>query len=450
MEYAQITLDEYMGIKKDIHENITNIAKSFVRIGQMLYKIDQAKAYEIDGYKTLADFAKAEYDMTASGVSRFVKVYKKYCEGNAIRQEYEDYTYAQLVEMLNLPEEDQQLIRPDTPREDIRELKRFNREGENDIHRLENWKDIGQEEQEQEQSLKEMLKLLFGKEDRKGDFDAICQGMKDGSMTEKEFSESVNPSGNKTIRNGRTMAFLFEDEIRIKIWGQDKPAVFSYQGLMECFKEVFQDVLEGESGWWHAQFSPEEKKEEIPVPPPGTQEKPEIAPAQNPEGNQAGDEAEMSPDTAAGGEEEGQGKEPEPKPEPRQEPVKPVKEEKEPAKKQESTEASGEEPRKPEEDASEAKGQQAPIREDGQIEGQDSILNHKELLPDGYGVQGTETEAKVDGEPVKADVEPTDAQRKKRCEDLLEIIKGNFEMGNYTATLKYTQELCGHLEVMAE
>lgn len=450
MEYAQITMDEYMGIKKDIQENITNIAKSFVRIGQMLYKVEQSKAYEIDGYKTLAEFAKAEYGMTASGVSRFVKVYKKYCEGNAILQEYEDYTYAQLVEMLNLPEEDQQLIRPDTSREDIRSLKRFNREGENDIHRLENWKNDGSEEQEQ--SLKEMLKLLLGKEDRENDFNAICQGIKDGSMTEKEFSEIVNPSGNKTIRNGRTMAFLFENEIRIKIWGQDKAAVFSYQELMECFKEVFQDVLEGESGWWRAQFSVEEKKEEVPVLSPELQEKPEIAPAQNLEGNQTEDKAEVPFDTeVANGKErlwEESGDKKEPKPESKTEPINLIEEEKEPEEEQEPMEPFGEESKKPEKDANEVKEQQAPVQEEDQIEGQDSILSHKELLPDGYDVQRTETEVKVDGEPVKADVEPTDAQRKKRCEDLFEIIKGNFELGNYPAALKYTRELCGHLEEM--
>lgn len=440
MEYAQITMDEYMGIKKDIHENITNIAKSFVRIGQMLCKVDQSRAYEIDGYKTLAEFAKAEYDMTASGVSRFVKVYKKYCEGNGIRQEYEGYTYAQLVEMLNLPEEDQQLIRSDTPREDIRELKRFNREGENDTHRLENWKDAGSEDREQEQGLKDMLKILFGKKDRESDFNTICQGLKAGSMTEKAFSELVNPSGNKTIRNGRTMAFLFENEIRMKIWGQDEPAVFSYQELMGCFKAVFGDVLGKEAGWWQTQFSPEEKKTEEHVQTPEPQKKPEIAPAQNQEKNEDGHKAEDSSKQAAGSKKEEQEKEPEP------ESVKPVEEEKEPEKSQEKPKSSVEEPKKQEEAASEAKGQQVPVQEEGQIEGQDSILNHKEYLPEGYEVQ--QTEAKVDGEPVQADVEPTAEQRKQRCEELIRIMQGNFEIGNYTAALKYARELCGHLEVM--
>ena len=110
-ELQQITMDEYLGLKNEIKTHITTIVKSFVRIGETLCKIDQARAYELDGYKSVAEMAKAEYGMTAGGVSRFMGVYRKYCTAGQLNDGYENYSYAQLVEMMQLPEEDAELIK---------------------------------------------------------------------------------------------------------------------------------------------------------------------------------------------------------------------------------------------------------------------------------------------------------------------------------------------------
>lgn len=404
MEYAQITMEEYLNLKKEIQENIVNIAKSFVRIGQTLYQIDQAQAYRMDGYKTLAEFAQAEYGMKPSGVSRFLRVYKKYCENGEVKEQYERYTYAQLVEMLNLPVEDEALIRPDTPREDIRDLKRFNREGENDIHALEHWKEQAPEEEEQKGYLKNILPILFRNEDREEDFNTICGMIKEGAQSEKAFSELVNPGGNKSIRNGRTMAFLFENEIRIKIWGQDAPVVFRYEELLECFMDEFREVLGETGGWWARQFKPDKD---------AAQEQDDV---QEPE------ESEETPKTA-----------------PISRPK--VTEEKKkiaPAQKKEDKKAQKREPEiKPEEDT--------------QIPGQDTILNHAELLPDGYKESENENqvEAKVDGDLVPAAVEPAPARLKEECLSLISGLQGNVTLERYAEARLQAEQLLEYLGVMA-
>lgn len=379
MEYAQITMDEYLGLKKEIHESIVHIARSFVRIGKTLYQIDQAGAYRMDGYHNLAEFALAEYGIKASGVSRFVGVYKKYCDGGELKEQYEGYTYAQLVEMLNLSQEDEALIRPDTPREDIRELKRFNKEGEHDVHGLEHWKEQDSEDAEMKTILEEVLLLLFKKKDRESDFNEVCKRIKAGRKHERAFAELVNPSGNRTIRNGRTMTFLFENEVRIKVWGRESPEICSYARLMKLFEEVFRDTLRENENWWKRQFEPGEIMEK------------KIAPAQKTEI---------------------------------------VSREKEP-----------EEPKK-EKLPEDQRDTNESVREK-QIPGQDTILNHPELLPEEY-----KTAAQVDGEQVPAEVEPTEAQRKDECLSLISSIQGNVTLEKYKEAYQAAGQLLQNLEVM--
>ena len=131
MEYTQLTLSDWMEMKNKLRQELQGVKQSFVRIGYALRKIDDGKLYEQDGYKSVAEFAKAEYGLEASTVSRFMSINREYSidgYSERLREEYLDLSRSQLEEMLKLPEPDRQMITPETPREDIRDLKRFNRE----------------------------------------------------------------------------------------------------------------------------------------------------------------------------------------------------------------------------------------------------------------------------------------------------------------------------------
>ena len=80
MEYLQMTMDDYIQSKNEIKKDMVGIVKSFDRIGWLLTRINRSAAYKMDGYSTITEFAKAEYNMTASGVSRFMDVYERYSE----------------------------------------------------------------------------------------------------------------------------------------------------------------------------------------------------------------------------------------------------------------------------------------------------------------------------------------------------------------------------------
>ena len=81
MEYTQLTLDQWVTMKDQLKQDIIDaqtkvigIKKDFVRIGYKLRKIDELKLYEKDGYKSVAEFAKAECNLSDSDTTRFMRI----------------------------------------------------------------------------------------------------------------------------------------------------------------------------------------------------------------------------------------------------------------------------------------------------------------------------------------------------------------------------------------
>ena len=144
MEYVQLSMDEYIQSKNDIKNNLGGIVKSFVRIGWQLTRIDRSGAYKNDGYSSIAEFAATEYGMNRTGVSRFMNVYETYsADGDTpeLKEQYREFKFSQLTELLQVQEADRQMFTPEVKREDIREFRRFEKENEADPARLLDWKD---------------------------------------------------------------------------------------------------------------------------------------------------------------------------------------------------------------------------------------------------------------------------------------------------------------------
>ena len=142
MENYNLSDKEYEKAKLSIKENLFGIGRSFVVIGWQLTRIEESGQYRIDGYATLAEFAKAEFNMSPDNVSRYKKVYETFSvpgDRPEIQEKYRDFEFSKLVDMRLLPEEDREHLHPETYREDIRELKEYNKEQENSPAKLLNW-----------------------------------------------------------------------------------------------------------------------------------------------------------------------------------------------------------------------------------------------------------------------------------------------------------------------
>ena len=205
MDYIQMTLDDWMGIKKELEEELRGAAAGFVRIGYLLRKIEETQGYKQDGCDSLTEWAEQEYGLSASSVSRFMAINKKYSVdgySKQLRIEYAKYGQAKLQEMLTLPEEDLQMVSPEMKRADIREIKAFERQAP-------------QEEPAEQESDAPQWILEFIKQNGLERL-AHTSAFEDRNIA--QLIEEVNPTGTKTFRHKRTMVSMFADKIMVKVF----------------------------------------------------------------------------------------------------------------------------------------------------------------------------------------------------------------------------------------
>lgn len=204
MEYKQITLTEWLDIKKKLKEGISSardkingLKKDFVKIGYLLRKIDDNELYKQDGYKSIAEFAKAECGLSPSDTTRFIQINKKYSIGGnseELRPEFLEYGQSKLAAMLALPDTDLNMITPQTSREDIRELNRFNK---------------SDPEQGADDDIDQLIRDFY-----------ISQELVRKAVTVKDdpkaLRELIAPSGSRSFRKGKWFIMFHENKINIK------------------------------------------------------------------------------------------------------------------------------------------------------------------------------------------------------------------------------------------
>lgn len=204
MEYKQMTLAEWLDIKQKLKQNISSakdklngLKKDFVRIGYLLRKIDDNELYKQDGYKSIAEFAKAECGLSPSDTTRFIQINKKYSVGGnseELRPEFLEYGQSKLAAMLALPDADLNMITPQTSREDIRELNRFNK---------------SDPEQGADDDIEQLIRDFY-----------VSQELVRKAVTVKDdpkaLRELIAPSGSRSFRKGIWFILFHENKINIK------------------------------------------------------------------------------------------------------------------------------------------------------------------------------------------------------------------------------------------
>lgn len=233
MEYVQMTLDDWVQMKQKLKQELLGVKQSFVRIGYVLRQIDDQKLYEQDGYKSIAEFAQAEYGLGPSITSRFMSINREYSidgYSEQLRPEYAELGRSQLEEMLKLPDSDRQIIQPETSREDIRELKRFNKsEPETGVA-----DDVHQLVEKFYQDNPEILNAVFTKQ-----FD---------EQTVNQFIEVVNPGGNRSYKKGIYFLMMYENRVVVKKFG-DTPRDMTWWELYQITMDIFGQEAAGAKTW---------------------------------------------------------------------------------------------------------------------------------------------------------------------------------------------------------
>lgn len=224
MEYMQMTLEDWLQTKAKLQAELLGIRKSFVRIGYFLRKIEESKGYENDGYHSIAEFAKREYGLEGSTVSRFMAINREYSidgYSEQLRPEYEDFSRTQLEEMLQIPEADRTMITPDTPRAEIRELKQFNRQ-EPDPGQVDGFQELV------ESFFHENPDVLREVYQAEGEIDRM--------------KEAVIPSGNRSYRKGIYFLMMQDEGLKVKEFRKN-PEPVTWQQFFAVMWEIFGEEL---------------------------------------------------------------------------------------------------------------------------------------------------------------------------------------------------------------
>lgn len=233
MEYVQMTLNDWLNIKEQLRKDLYEAQATFVRIGYALRRIEDEKLYLQDGYASVAEFAKAEYGLDKTAVSRFISINRKYSvDGYSDRliPEYARYGQSKLSEMLSLPDNDMEMLRPEVTRENIRELKQFNKivpepAAVDDLGRV------------IEEFFKENQELL----------NELCSSADFVENNVDKLTEMVNPSGNRSYRKGIFYLMMYDNDIRIKQFGHD-PRVMTWKEFFDIVHLLFDADL-GPDTW---------------------------------------------------------------------------------------------------------------------------------------------------------------------------------------------------------
>ncbi len=226
----QITLD--LGqVKEEIKEELKKAANSFIFIGYRLRQILDSGAYRQDGYEDIYAFAKQEFGMGQSAVSRFMAINEKYSVGvygPTLLHEYEAYGSSKLSEMLTLSGEDTKMISSDMPVSQIREVKSFVRQDGS----MEGQQSFGAGSDR-----KSLFEELF--KDIPEKLKYIWENLTEG----KELCEILNPSGSRVFKYRTTMLVMHgpQQGVNIRDFGRT-PETFSWEDVLLILKTLFSEA----------------------------------------------------------------------------------------------------------------------------------------------------------------------------------------------------------------
>lgn len=458
MEEVKVTAT-YAEFKETLDREIIAAENGFVKIGYLLKIARDTNILHESGYKSMAEFAMAEYHLDDSATSRFIAINDRYSENgysDQLQERYRGYGVSKLSEMLTLPEQIVEAIPLETTRAEIRSIKKEVAE-ESKITDLE----VMMEPQQEETSLLKMaIKQYF--HDNREQFVKISQviGKKAHDDFVARMMEVLAPSGMAVLMPrvsgvGKLMVTIkgkSQNWIVQNIRTMEKEDC-SWVDVLYAVNEVYKGIsMDDPKAAWEQVYGEKYEQEE-------QHEKPK-EPARDSGGTEKAEDRSVGSKPV----QETKPERPEKKPEiapAQKDPEKPKCEKcsdcrfnhpESPARKT-AFEAvcqeckAGEkfqkyvepEPQKPEEPE-----QEEQLEED-QIPGQDTVMNHPELLPDGMEAQTTAT---IDGEETHATVEPTREQRKDECLALVSMIQGNIGIENYEAALKQARKLVEQLEAL--
>lgn len=118
--------NSYVDFKASMDAVVERVEEGFVQIGYYLKIARDTHVLQESGYKSVTDFAAAEYGLDKSAVSRFIAINDRFAEdgySDRLKDQYRGMGRAKLSVMLLIPEEITEELTPDYSKSDIQKIK---------------------------------------------------------------------------------------------------------------------------------------------------------------------------------------------------------------------------------------------------------------------------------------------------------------------------------------
>lgn len=121
-----ITYKSYREYKAELDTELRKSAEGFVRIGYLLKQARDTDILKESGYANVNEFARAEYNIDKTMVSRFIGINDRFSEGGnspQLKEQYRDFGYSKLAVMLQLPDSINEELSPAFSKSEIQTIK---------------------------------------------------------------------------------------------------------------------------------------------------------------------------------------------------------------------------------------------------------------------------------------------------------------------------------------
>ncbi len=266
----------YQEYKTELDAELNKSAEGFVRIGYLLKVARDTDILKESGYTSVTEFAKAEYGIDKTQVSRFIHINDKFAEGgysDRLQDQYQGFGYAKLTLMLQLPDAINEALSPLYSKAEIQTIKEeVDAEGQvSDLERMMEAVPMPTPQEAKGSILNAAIYQL-------GEDEPELYVEMAAVQTIQELQGAMAPSGERTysIRipgTGRIMLMLSDSSDDVNIvnvrTGEKESA------LWEEIYAAWQQLLDGDGSpeHWEKTYGKEYPKEEPPVAP--VQPKPE-------------------------------------------------------------------------------------------------------------------------------------------------------------------------------
>lgn len=121
-----ITYQSYSEYKAELDTELSKSAEGFVRIGWLLKQARDTDILKGSGYTSVNEFAREEYNIDKTMVSRFIGINDRFSEGGnspQLKEQYRNFGYSKLAIMLQLPDSINEELSPAFSKSEILAVK---------------------------------------------------------------------------------------------------------------------------------------------------------------------------------------------------------------------------------------------------------------------------------------------------------------------------------------